>query len=377
MPKPRVFVSSIMEGFTECREAARRAIVVAGGEPVMAEDFPITTTSPRNACLDGVASSDVCVVIVGGRGGWRAPSGKLAVEEEYAEAKRLHKFVAVYVQNGTRDAEADQLVKTLSDYVGGHFRATFDDCADLERIMRDKLPPILAPLDLPMTRNDIVETKLRNPHSVHNETTLRVVIVPERQEEVIDKLTIGTDDFAEEVLALGHQRNVKLFDYAAGKSRRLERNVLVIEEQSQSRYGGASAARRVELSPDGAVVVDAVVSPSLRSADDLIGMTGTFFLVKSDVVAALSAAFRFAAELFGRIDPYKRHQRFRYGAVFTGIGFRSLVERPERRSSYSMANNREAPLVVEADRLVGRETLEQPAEEASRIVTLLEREMHG
>jgi hypothetical protein len=279
----------------------------------------------------------------------------------------------VYVQNSARDADAERLVKTLSDYVSGHFRATFDDCADLERVLRDKLPAILAPLDLPMTRNDVLDAKLRQPYAVQHETTLRLVIVPEREEEVIDKLMIGTSEFGEDVLAIAHQRNVKLFDYRSAKSNRLEQNVLVIEEHSSSRYNGAPATRRIEVNPDGLVVVDAVVSFSSTSADDLGGMTATFFLVKNDVVAALSAAFSFSAELFEKIDAYKRHQRFQYGAVVTGIGFRSLVERPERRSSYSMARNREEPLVIEAGRLIGREALAQPSAETSRIVTLLER----
>lgn len=377
MPAQRVFVSSIMQGFEDCRESARRAIVAAGGEAVMAEDFPISTSSPRNACLDGVASSDVCIVIVANRGGWTTPSGKLVVEEEYEEAKRRHKVIAVYVQNGPRDTDAERLVKMLTDYVGGHFRATFDDCADLEGVLRAKLPSILAPLDLPMTRTDILETKLRDPHAVQYETTMRLVIVPERQEEVIDKLAIGTNEFVEDVLAIAHDRKVKLFDFRGAKSPRLERNVLVIEEQPQSRYHGAPASRRMELTPEGSIVVDAIVSFSSTSADDIAGTTAMFFLLKTDVLAALTSAFSFAGALFEKIDPYKRHQRFQYGVVFTGIGFRSLVDRAEKRSSYSMARNLEGPLVVETGRLIGRDVLEQPASEAARIVTLLERELSG
>lgn len=343
----------------------------------MAEDFAIATASPRNACLDGVASSDVCIVLVGDRGGWTAPSGKLVVEEEYEEAKRRHKIVSVYVQNGERDADAERLVRTLSDYVSGHFRATFNDCADLESVLRDKLPSILAPLNLPMTRNDVLDAKLRDPYAVQYETTLRLVIVPERQEEVIDKLTIGTNEFAEDVLAIAHQRNVKLFDYRAAKSHRLARDIIVIEEHPSSRYRGESASRRIEVSPDAVIVVDAVISFSSTSADDIAGTTATFFLVKSDLVAALNSAFAFAAHLFDRIDPYKRHQRFHYGTVVTGIGFRSLVERAERRSSYSMARNLEEPLVVEARRLISRDALADPSAETSRIVTLMEREIGG
>src|SRR6266849_2832319 len=76
VPKARVFASSVMQGFTDCREATRRAIIAAGGERVVFEDFVVVTSSPRDACLDGVASSDACIVVVANRGGmgkWYAP----------------------------------------------------------------------------------------------------------------------------------------------------------------------------------------------------------------------------------------------------------------------------------------------------------------
>jgi hypothetical protein len=95
--KPRVFVSSVMDGFEEYREAARSAIEAAGGEPVLVEDLPSLPVSSRNACLDGVASCDMYLVAIGDRGGWTAPSGKLVVEEEFEEAQRLGQPVVVLV----------------------------------------------------------------------------------------------------------------------------------------------------------------------------------------------------------------------------------------------------------------------------------------
>ncbi len=39
--RPRVFVSSVIEGFAEFRQATREAIAAAGGEPVLVnEDSP-------------------------------------------------------------------------------------------------------------------------------------------------------------------------------------------------------------------------------------------------------------------------------------------------------------------------------------------------
>lgn len=82
MAEPRVFVSSVIDGFQPYREAARKGIKAAGGEPVLVnEDFPSLPKSFRNACLDAVVSSDIYLAIIGERAGWRAPSGKLVVVE--------------------------------------------------------------------------------------------------------------------------------------------------------------------------------------------------------------------------------------------------------------------------------------------------------
>ena len=59
MDKPRVFVSSVMENFTQHREATRLGIKESGGEPILVEDFPSLMVSSRTACLDGVASYTV------------------------------------------------------------------------------------------------------------------------------------------------------------------------------------------------------------------------------------------------------------------------------------------------------------------------------
>ena len=87
-PGPRVFVSSVIEDFDDYRAAARRGIKRAGCQPVLVnEDFPAAVESSRNVCLDAVDSCDVFLVIVGRRGDWKTPAGKLVVEEEYERAK--------------------------------------------------------------------------------------------------------------------------------------------------------------------------------------------------------------------------------------------------------------------------------------------------
>ena len=108
--KPRVFVSSVVDGFNEFRQAAREGIIEVGGEPLLVnEDFPSMITSSRNACLDAVDSSDYLVTVIGARGGWTTPSGRLVVEEEYDRARSKKIPVLVFLQNVERDLIAKAL----------------------------------------------------------------------------------------------------------------------------------------------------------------------------------------------------------------------------------------------------------------------------
>ena len=99
MPQPRVFVSSVIEGFAEYRQAARNGIEQAGGEGVLVnEDFPAQASSSRNICLDAIDSCDVFLLVLGARGGWKTPSGRLVVEEEFEHARARKLPVLVFLE---------------------------------------------------------------------------------------------------------------------------------------------------------------------------------------------------------------------------------------------------------------------------------------
>lgn len=374
MFKPRIFISSIMDGYRDRRDAARTAVESIGGDPVMAEDFSAGTTSPRNACLDGIASADVCVVIVGPRGGWTTPAGKLVVEEEYEEAVRRNLLISVYIEDGPRDASAEDLAARLSDYVSGHFRATFATADDLREVMTRHLRGIIQPLRLPMMDAKELTDRLSEPYEIQYQTTARLVVGPERSEEVVDRVMIGSADFLDTVLAMGHSAPSKVFDYRGSKEHTLQNDALIVQE-SAARRRYAAPTTRLEITPEGLVTLDKVVSPD--DTEDPFDGAGTFFLVRSDIDHALTAMFAFVGQLYNAIDRFQRHQRFLYGVSFAGIGFRSLADRIEKRSSYSMASNLDGPVVIEQPRVITRSVLTRPADEVARTITLLERRIRG
>ena len=209
--RPRVFVSSVMDGFEEYRRAARAGIVAAGGAAVLVEDFSSLSQSPRTACLDGVASCDIYIAVVGGRGGWTAPSGQLVVEEEYEEARHRRLSTLVFIQDTDRDADAQRLVQKLSDYIDGRFRKTFSTPAALQTEVEKALTPLIEQCTRPEVNSSMIEERLKNIHKIQYHTTLRVVLLPERQGELIDPVALESPEVKQQVFEIAHSRHVGLW----------------------------------------------------------------------------------------------------------------------------------------------------------------------
>ncbi len=74
--QPKIFISSTIVDLLNERKAALKAVEKAGGFPVMSEfTIEAQSTDSLTACLDKVKSSDVYILILGGRYGWQ-PEGK-------------------------------------------------------------------------------------------------------------------------------------------------------------------------------------------------------------------------------------------------------------------------------------------------------------
>ena len=104
----KVFISSVITGFEEFREAAADAALTLDHDVIRAEDFGATPDSPQVACLDGVRQADVAVLLLGSRYGETQASGISATHEEYREARESRSVVA-FVQQGVKAGAADVL----------------------------------------------------------------------------------------------------------------------------------------------------------------------------------------------------------------------------------------------------------------------------
>lgn len=330
MPKPRVFVSSVMDGFEEYRAAARAGIEAAGCEPVLVEDNPALPVSSRNACLDGVGSCDAVAVIVGERGGWTAPSGKLVVEEEYEHARGRSIPTFVFLQETKRDAEGDRLAAKLSEFVGGNFRRTFKKAADLRREVEAACKPLASSAPRITVDKTRFDKLLTSPHDFGRETVLRIVIATGRPDEtVIDMDRLDSEEFRHELFALGVARDVGFFHRTRQRTEDRGKNSLVVVQNDAHGSTPPGQAVRVELTEDGWLVLDINVTGTDENSRR--GMGFDLYPVEVEAIKEHAAtALRFARRAFDVIDPHGRHAGLLCNASLGSLNSKRIAFRADR-----------------------------------------------
>jgi len=364
-----------MDGYSAFREAARRGAVAADAEPVLVEDFPSLSASPRNACLDGVASSDGLVLLVSGRGGWRTPSGKLAVEEEFEEAQRLRKIVLVFIEEAERDDAARALEERVSSYVHGHLRATYENPEELQSLVEIAVKRAFGGSSRDSKQvEDRVAGLLKDAESYGHDASIRLVVTPERDEQVFDPVEFDEDDFRKMLNELGHAGDAPLFSFEFGKQYRGTIDSYCISQRSDGQRAGPGSSVDLMLVEDGTVVIDLNVSGS--DGDHRNAFRDSMTVAESAVQAGLATGFAFVARLFDHLDRFGRHQRFWYNVTLHNLGHRTLSADSEQRQSYAMRMHGDQDLqAFPRARVIGREDLADPSEQMRAVVAMLRRQL--
>jgi hypothetical protein len=375
MSELRVFVSSVVSGFGEYREAARRGILEAGAVPVLVnEETPAGGMSARNACLDAIDSCDAFVTVVGGRGGFITPSGKLVVEEEYEHARARKLRVLAFLQSVERDERATRFANQISNYVDGTFRRTFETAADLERSVAEAVAAIPSRNSSPMTSPASIRDVLLQPPLIRNDASLRLVLASERDEEIFSPQRLTSRELLDIIFDIAHSRVVGLLEYESPKTHEIDRNHLIVEQHDDQRSRSGSKRVRLSLSESGLLVLDANVT-GRAPRDDFGGLSTAFVVAIPDIENVLRTFFAFVRGMWDNIDPHKRHHQLLYDVRLMNLEFRRVVRDANPRSSTAMNMRGNDPVMAFPEpRRISRDDLKNPDAEIARIVTVLERE---
>ncbi len=372
--KPRVFISSVIEGFEEFRKKAKEAVIEVGGDAFLIEEHPSLPQSSRTACLDGVQCSDIYVVILGTRGGWKAPSGKLVVEEEYEEACKYKLPILAFIQKIEHDELSLKLVKRISDYVDGVFRKTFSSAEDLKDSIKQALNPIVEANLIVKLDIRKIDEKLSNPIELRNETTIRFVLAPERDQEIVDSLSLESDEFKRKLLELGHSSKVDLFSYEASKTSQVGVNELVIlQEDKGGREGNEDI--RLEVTGNGIIIIDMNVTGRVQRGD-LYTSISSMIILEEDLISCLHKCFSFADAFFQVKDEYKRHSSFLWNVSLNKIGYKSLRKKMPEGNSITMGMHRKEEVIAfDQHKMLSRAELKSPSQYIETAVSLFRRKL--
>lgn len=297
----KIFISSLIGGFEEFRAAARSAIVALRHEPVVAEDFGARASSPQIACLQGLRSADLVVLILGGRYGFvQGSSGVSPTHEEYLEA-RGRKPVLVFVQSGVeREEKQREFISEVSEWQTGHFRESFktpDELRDLvTRAIHDyELAKAAAPLDaaaLLAAAKGMLPKVRQNSHS--SSTILHVAIAGGPIQRLLRPAELEAPSLVEAIHREALFGESKLFSKSKGVESNIDGSDLVVEQEN-----GA----KIRLSEDGALLLSLPLEKPENSRRNGFGFLA---ILEEDVLRELVAALAFGAWALDQIDATQR-----------------------------------------------------------------------
>lgn len=360
----RVFISSLIRGLEDERDAAATGIETLRHVPRRAEDFGASPDSPQIVCLAGVRECELTTLILGATYGAIQPSGLSATEEEYREAKELHRPVLAFVQAGI-DPEPRQaaFMADVRQWVGGQFSGTFESptmlTQQVTRALHEfELAQASGPVDVDEMRGRAVAA-LPTPGPFHMPTPRIAMAVAGGPRRSI----LRPEEIEDEALARRLQQEA-MFGPAA---------VLDPGGATQVRHSGHSlsidqADGALRVDEEGTIVIE-------QPAWDPHARAFMPALIHEEVMERLERALQLAGSVLEQLDPLHRLSDIVPAATIIGTSYGAWRTRAEQeRSPQQMEVNvhgRERPVVTLATPRLHRAALSSQGPQLARDFTVL------
>lgn len=340
----KVFVSSLISGFEPFRSAARAAISVLRHEPIMAEDFGATPTSPQLACLAGLRQADLVVLLLGEHYGTIQPSGISATHEEYRDAKG-RKPVIAFVQEGvTPDDQQQAFIAEVQAWRDGLFRGGFGNADDL----RDGITRALHDYEIARAVGAVDPQELAaRSLSLLGATSaqrsgppsLQLSIAGGPRQRILRPVEIEAAQLNDDLTQAALFGETKIFDRTKGVETSLEGAVLALRQDRDA---------AVRLDEEGGTLVQLpAIEPRPRGGRDFGGFPA---IIEEYVQQQLLSALTYSNWLLERVDPTQRLTHVSISARIDGgdyVMWRTQAEHDASPTSGSMGfgrNSERAPV---------------------------------
>lgn len=321
----KVFISSLISGMEEFRDAAARAARALRHEVIRAEDFGASPSPAQITCLNGVRDSDVVVLIVGARYGTLQSSGKSATHEEYDEARERCPIL-VMVQDGVeRDPEQAVFLEEVQDWAQGHFTASFGDPEQL----RDAVTGALHDLELTSATGDVDADEtlqraldlipLADRGSYHGGARVAFALTGAPHQTILRPAELEEQAFRDRLLQLALIGDAAVLSTDSGTRQNIVRDALVLEQERRS----------VSVSENGSIVFAGEV-PTAN--------TGMSVIIEEDIRDLIGRFLKFSDTLLDQIDPVQRLSHCVVAAAILDVGYMTWRTRDEHARSPNSVN---------------------------------------
>jgi hypothetical protein len=201
MPVPSVFMSSVITGFEDVRDAAAAGIRTVGMHALRSEELSADADSSRRALLDQVGRCDLYLLILGARYGDFGVNETSPTEDEYDEAVRLHKPILVVLQERELEPRQQQFLGRVRGTWGeGVFSGRFKDATDIGAAVAAALSRRQAGVieDGPDAHQRAVElASEEDRYSGGSGIGVRIALVPLRRGTILDAVALDAPDLGD------------------------------------------------------------------------------------------------------------------------------------------------------------------------------------
>lgn len=321
----KIFISSLISGFGEFREAAKTAVTTLRHEPVMAENFGARPASPQLTCLQGVRSADLVLLILGERyGSVQGDSGVSPTHEEFLEAKD-RKDVLVFVQQGvTPELTQSAFLQEVQAWQGGFFRIGFTTPEELKaaviQSLHDyELAHATSPLDLPALSTRAVQLLPETRRNGYAGTpALHVAIVGGPLQRILRPSELEDPQLANKLHQQALFGTPRLFDATKGMESNLEDDALVLEQER-----GA----RIRIDEQAGLLLRLPLEKDRQRGHGLQS------IIEETVLERLNAALAFSSWSLQTIDASQRLTHVAVAASIEGGGYMAWRTQAEQDAS--------------------------------------------
>ncbi len=365
----KVFISSLIGGFTAFRDSAATAVSTLKHTVTRAEEFGASPESPQRVCLAGVRECDTVILLLGERYGDVQLSGLSATHEEYREARDTGKPVLAFIQDSmTPEVRQAEFIKEVQQWAGGQFTSGFNDPADLFRATVAQLHDF----ELQQQRGTVDVVELINraqalvPQTQHGSfgtASLCIVVTGGPQQQILRPAELESETLKTDLQKEALFGPYRILEPSGGTE--------VVVKDDQLRLLQSDRSLLVDQVGSVRIVVPAVSEREGRSFS-------LAALIEEDIQHRIHEALAFAGQLLDRIDGKGRLRQVAPVVAILNAGYapwRTRAEQQRNPNSGTMGSHREKGVVVQLTPATRpRSALSaQPAELAEDFVVLLRR----